>query len=76
MAIGSVRAFKKFRLSLVIVEAYAIMVAIQFCKENGFTDLVLEGDSLQVFLKMQNPVKDWSQGGFILEDVKLSWILL
>ncbi|XP_042942901.1 uncharacterized protein LOC122277084 [Carya illinoinensis] len=68
--LGSVRANRKLKLSPLDAEAYALLVASQFCKDSGLSELVLEGDSMQVVLKMKNSVRDWSQASLILEEAK------
>lgn len=52
MILGSVRAKRMPKILSLTAKAYAMMVAILFCKETGFIDLVFEGDSLLVVLKM------------------------
>ncbi|KAF5465302.1 hypothetical protein F2P56_015322 [Juglans regia] len=70
MVLGTIRARRFISVSPFKAEAYAMLMAIIFCKDTGFTNIVLEGDSLQVVKQMQKPVKDWSQGGLIIEDAK------
>ncbi|XP_042956310.1 uncharacterized protein LOC122292152 [Carya illinoinensis] len=68
--LGSVRTYRQLNLSPLSAEAYALMVAIQFCKDHGFTNIICEGDSLQVVRKMKSFEEDWSQEGLIIEDAK------
>ncbi|XP_041011337.1 uncharacterized protein LOC121255120 [Juglans microcarpa x Juglans regia] len=70
MVLGTIRARRNIRVSPFTAEAYAMLMAILFCKDTGVTNIVLEGDSLQVVKQMQKSVKDWSHGGLIIEDVK------
>ncbi|XP_042954641.1 uncharacterized protein LOC122291055 [Carya illinoinensis] len=64
------RARRGLNLSPFTAEAYAMMMAVIFCKEAGFRSVLFEGDSLKVVEGMQKKAKDWSQGGLIIEDTK------
>ncbi|XP_042944551.1 uncharacterized protein LOC122278428 [Carya illinoinensis] len=68
---GTIRARRNLNLFPFTVEAYAMMMAVIFCKEASFHSVLFEGDSLKVVERMQKTVKDWSQGGLIIEDTKL-----
>ncbi|XP_042974832.1 uncharacterized protein LOC122306468 [Carya illinoinensis] len=69
--LGTMRARRELNLSPFTAEAYALMMAVIFCKEAGFRSIIFEGDSLKVVEGMQKKAKDWSQGGLIIEDTKL-----
>ncbi|XP_042983344.1 uncharacterized protein LOC122312724 [Carya illinoinensis] len=68
--LGTIRARRNLNVSPFTAEAYAMMMAVLFCKEAGFHSIIFEGDSLQVVERMQKIVIDWSQGGFIIKDTK------
>lgn len=46
--IGSMQASRNLITNHFIAEAYAMLVAVQFCQDSGLNHLILEGDALQV----------------------------
>jgi ribonuclease HI len=47
----------------VVAEVYAALCAVEFCKNRGLTNIILEGDSLQVVIALQNPGLNWTMHG-------------
>ncbi|XP_042944732.1 uncharacterized protein LOC122278619 [Carya illinoinensis] len=69
--LGTLRARRNMKLSPFAAEAYALMIAVLFSKEASFSEVHLEGDSLQVVEKLKKPAEDWSLGGLMIEDIKI-----
>lgn len=51
-------------------EALALYHVASFCKHLGLSQIVIEGDSLQVITLLRQQTTDWSQGGFITQAAK------
>lgn len=51
-------------------EAYGLLAAAIFCKELNLTNIILEGDALQVVNMVNNAVTNWSLGGLLIEDAR------
>jgi ribonuclease HI len=43
-----------------IAEAVAALRAVTFCRERGFSKVVLEGDALQVVNALKSSTSNWS----------------
>lgn len=61
---------KSIATSPFTAEAMGLFEAILFCKNAGFSNLLLEGDTLQVVKLMQMNSEDWSEGGCLIKDSK------
>ena len=69
---GSVRAAKRSRINMVTKpvarEAMGTMVVIEFYKERGFQNIILEGNSLQVIHGLKERTPNWGWYGHLLDD--------
>jgi ribonuclease HI len=54
----------------VVGEALAVLHTVEFCRDNGFSSIVLEGDSLLVVQAINNTGVNWSRIGFIIDDIR------
>jgi hypothetical protein len=54
----------------VVGEALAVLHMVEFCRDNGFSSIVLEGDSLLVVQAINNTGVNWSRIGFIIDDIR------
>jgi ribonuclease HI len=54
----------------VVGEALAALHTVEFCRHNGFSSIVLEGDSLLVVQAINNTGVNWSRIGFIIDDIR------
>jgi ribonuclease HI len=72
---GHVQAAKCMRINgaqtPVVGEALAAVAAMEFGKEQGMSDIILEGDSLQVVLAIKEEGPNLQIYGHIVDDVKL-----
>jgi ribonuclease HI len=72
---GSVCTAKCMRIdgsrSPIVGEAFAVVAAMEFCKEQGMQDIILEGDSLQVVLEIKDEGPNLSTICHIVDDVKI-----
>jgi ribonuclease HI len=65
----------------VIGEAMAAMEAVEFNKDRGLLDIMLEGDSLQVVQAIKEPSPSWKKYGHFIDAIKdilgshISWIV-
>lgn len=57
-------------LDLTVAEARAALMAIQLCKEQGFTKVHFEGDAQTVVNAMNSKEVDWSGVGLLVEDIR------
>ncbi|XP_059436284.1 uncharacterized protein LOC132169234 [Corylus avellana] len=55
----------------VVGEAMAALEAVEFSREVGLQDVILEGDSLQVVQALQKTEQNWIPYGHIVEDARL-----
>lgn len=49
-------------------EALALLAATQFGCDLGFKKFILEGDALPIVKQIQLNIKDWSEGGLVVQD--------
>ncbi|XVF48507.1 hypothetical protein PTKIN_Ptkin03bG0196100 [Pterospermum kingtungense] len=54
-----------------MIEARAAVVALEFAKDCGFREIVLEGDALSIRKKLQNDDHDLSPLGHIIDEGRL-----
>ena len=54
-------------------EAMAALRAVEFCREVGINDILLEGDSLLVVKAVSDYRPSWLPYGQVLDDIK--WVL-
>lgn len=54
--------------STFIMKAFCLLKTVIFCKEVGFTNLILEGNALQVVKIPSKETEDWSVGGCNIND--------
>jgi ribonuclease HI len=54
----------------VVAEALAALRTVEFCKNRGFTLIILEGDSLLVVQAINSSGVNWSRYGIIIEDIQ------
>jgi ribonuclease HI len=65
----------------VIGEAMAAMEAVEFSKDRGLLDIMLEGDSLQVVQAIKEPTPSWKKYGHFIDAIRdilgshRSWIV-
>ena len=61
-------------------EALGVLTAVEFCRDLGLLDIILEGDCLQVIKAIKDPELPWCTYGQVIGDIKLvlhsrrSWI--
>lgn len=55
----------------VSAEAFAALCAVEFCREVGIQDIILEGDSLLVVKALNDSNPNWLRYGQIIEDTRL-----
>lgn len=53
-----------------VAEAFGLLLAVQFYKDVGLKEFIIEGDSLQVVNLLQSMDTNWSQAGFLIQDAK------
>jgi ribonuclease HI len=53
-----------------IAEAVAALRAVTFCREVGFSKVVLEGDALQVVHALKSSTRNWSSYGHLIEEAR------
>jgi ribonuclease HI len=51
-----------------IAEAVAALKAVTFCRELGFSKVILEGDALQVVNALKASTRNWSPYGHLIEE--------
>lgn len=61
LVIGTIRISQPYLRNSFIVEALGLFYASKFCKDIGITQLILEGDALQVIQILKSTHSDWSQ---------------
>jgi hypothetical protein len=54
----------------VVGEALAALHTMEFCRDNGFSSIVLEGDSLLI-QAIDNTGVNWNMIGFIIDDIRI-----
>ncbi|XP_042974745.1 uncharacterized protein LOC122306382 [Carya illinoinensis] len=69
-SIGTLQARRELNLNPFSGEAYALMMSVVFCKDIGVSNLVVEGDAIQVIRLLSGSVLDCSYGGLVVEDAK------
>jgi len=57
-------------LDPVVVETIAALRATEYCRNRGFSNIILEGDSLQVVQSLAKTDFNWTQHGQIMEDIR------
>lgn len=68
--LGSLRIIKDSFSSVLTAETLGHFETVNFCKDMGFTSLILEGDALKVIQILRKEVEDWSEGGCIIHDAR------
>ncbi|XP_042983177.1 uncharacterized protein LOC122312594 [Carya illinoinensis] len=68
--IGTLQATRPLKIDLFIAESYALLIASTFCKENGISAVIMEGETQKVINILRNEVTDWSQGRLLIEEAK------
>jgi hypothetical protein len=53
-----------------VVETIAALRATEYCRNRGFSNIILEGDSLQVVQSLAKTDFNWTQHGQIMEDIR------
>jgi ribonuclease HI len=53
------------------LQAGGALLAAEFCRDLGFLDVILEGDSLSVIQAIRNPNMSWTAYGQIIGDAKM-----
>jgi ribonuclease HI len=66
------KTFKIFQ-ELVIGEGMAALAAVEFCRDIGLQEILLEGDSLVIVKVLKEQVDSWSRYGHITTDIQ--WVL-
>jgi ribonuclease HI len=59
-----------FLVEPVMAEALAAFHAIELCQEMDFSDIILEGDALQIVNTMKTTGTNWSNFGHIVNGIK------
>lgn len=57
---------------LVVGEAMAALEAVEFSREVGLQEVIVEGDSLQVVQALRETKQNWSIYGHIVEDARMT----
>jgi hypothetical protein len=57
-------------LDPVVVETIAALRATEYCRNRGFSNIILEGNSLQVVQSLAKTDFNWTQHGQIMEDIR------
>jgi hypothetical protein len=66
----SVRLLVEASVDLVVAEALATLRTIEFCRNRGFTSLILEGDSLQVMNAISKIGLNRCMYGHVIADIQ------
>ncbi|XP_042942883.1 uncharacterized protein LOC122277065 [Carya illinoinensis] len=64
--IATMRQSKSLFPDSLLAESFGALVATQFARDLGLTEVILEGDSLQVTRSLQGEVEDWSSSSMFL----------
>ncbi|XP_062152086.1 uncharacterized protein LOC133860513 [Alnus glutinosa] len=60
----------KTLLDPIVAEALAALRALEFCRSRGYSNIMLEGDSLEVVNSINDSGLNWSRIGPIVSDIK------
>ncbi|KAF5462772.1 hypothetical protein F2P56_018753 [Juglans regia] len=71
LVVGTLQAQKVLFVDSFMAEAYALMLAVIFCRDMGIQDIIMEGDALQVIHVLNKATTDWSQGGVLIANAKM-----
>jgi hypothetical protein len=59
-----------------MVEAWATLQALLFCREIGLFDIILEGDAMQIVTTISTDLLNWSRFEHFIEGIKKKVLLL
>jgi hypothetical protein len=65
------RTTRNFLFEPVVVEALAVLHAMELSKEIGFNDIILKGDALQIVKAIKATFNNWSNIGHIVEGINI-----
>lgn len=68
--LGTRCVIKTIATGSLTTEAMGLFETILFCKHDHFSNLILEGDALQVVKLLQSNSVDWSEGGCLINNSK------
>jgi hypothetical protein len=60
-----------FLVELVVAEALAALHTVEFSREMGFSDIIMEGDTLQIVKTVKDLDPNGSTYGHIVEGIKM-----
>lgn len=63
-------AQKTITLTLLQLRALALVIVVNFYKDTGLSNLIVEGDVIHVVNLLKENLKDWSQGGVLVAKAK------
>ncbi|KAF5468997.1 hypothetical protein F2P56_013102, partial [Juglans regia] len=69
--ISTLRTSKHLFPDPLLAEAFGALQAMNFGLELGFTQVIIEGDSLQVVRALKNEKEGWSSASMIMNDTKV-----
>lgn len=61
---------KRIEVEPIVVEALATIHALDFSREVGFYDIIMEDDNLQIVNAINIEAKNWSRFGHFVEGIK------
>jgi len=59
----------RFLTDPIIAELFVALRAVEFCRNRGFSHIILEGDSLIVITALNNKNDNWRRYGKIMNDI-------
>jgi ribonuclease HI len=68
--VASMSAPKCYIIALDIAGAVAALRAITFCRELGFTRVVLEGDAIQIVQVLKSSTHNWNSYGHLIKEAR------
>ncbi len=57
-------------MDLVVAESIVALRVVEYCRNRGFSNIILEGNSLQVVQSLAKTDFNWTQHGQIMEDIR------
>jgi hypothetical protein len=57
-------------MDLVVAESIVALRVVEYCRNRGFSNIILEGDSLQVVQSFSKTRFNWTRHGQIVEDIR------
>lgn len=70
MVVGTLRFSRPYPRDSHMAEALGLFYASKFCKDIGMTQIIMEGNALQVLQMLKSTLLDLSQLGLIIQEAK------